>query len=81
MSTPKHKKCKNCGNWVHPESRQCSFCGAPLRGSADWFSIFCIVVIFLVLAGLVVYAVLHRAPSVSKFRLPGIEQSAEPEAE
>jgi RNA polymerase subunit RPABC4/transcription elongation factor Spt4 len=76
MPAPKYKECRNCGNRNHPQSRQCPFCGAWLRGGADWFSTVGIAVIVLVLVGLVVYSACSRAPSPTRVRLPAMGSSA-----
>ena len=78
----KYKVCKACGNRNHPLSQQCSWCGSRLPGSMSWFSIFCIVLIFLVIGGLLAYTWSNRPPNPAKPRLfpsrPAPEEPATP---
>ena len=61
--TPKYKVCKNCGNRNHPDSRQCPWCGAPLRGRVDWFSTFALLFIGAVVVILIVCTLQSRSLS------------------
>lgn len=65
-SPPKYKECKNCGNRNHPESRQCPWCGAHLRGRVDWFSTFALLFIAAVVVILLICTLQSRSLSPQK---------------
>lgn len=70
-----HKICKNCGNWNHPDSGQCGWCGSRLPRPQDWFSTLGLVLIGLIVIGLLVYSVWSRSPAGARFRLPRATQA------
>ncbi len=76
MPPPKYKVCRTCGNRNHPESRQCPWCGARLRGRLDWFSILALWFIASVVAVLIACAVQSRSLKPSRLHLPGREAPA-----
>lgn len=61
MDEERYKKCRHCGNRVHPRTRQCPYCGEII--GAGWFSIVGIVVLILVVLGLLISAFCNRTPS------------------
>lgn len=67
---PKYKVCKNCGNRNHPDSRQCPWCGAPLRGRTDWFATFALLFIAAVVVILIACTLQSRSLSPRKIHLP-----------
>ncbi len=72
MGFAKYKVCKNCGNRNHPRSRQCPWCGARLQSPRDWISFAGVLIIVLVLAGLVVYALSDQIPMPARMRVPDL---------
>lgn len=77
MEEVRYKKCKHCGNRVHPRTRQCPYCGEVI--GAGWFSIVGMVLLLVVVLGLLVYAFSNRTPTPGGVVVMPLKTSSQPD--